>query len=70
MSIIDQLKAALLRMLGRFAKNQAEHQAQGMAREAQGLVADARALARRNPLGFALLTTLGVSLVWLFMRRK
>jgi hypothetical protein len=54
MSILDQLKAAILRVLGRFAKNQAEHQAQGMAREAEGIVARVQELARRNPLGLAL----------------
>jgi hypothetical protein len=70
MSILDQIKAAVLRMVGRFAKNQAEHQAQGMAREAQGIVERAQELARRNPLGFALLVALGAGLLWLAVRRK
>jgi hypothetical protein len=69
MSILDQLKAAILRVLGRFAKNQAEHQAQGMAREAEGIVARVQELARRNPLGLALLVALGAGLLWLSMRR-
>ena len=70
MSILDQIKAAIARALGRFAKNKAEHQAQGMTEEARGIVSGAREMARQNPLGFATLAALGVGLVWLSLRRR
>lgn len=70
MSIFDQIKAAVLRALGRFAARKAENQADGMKREAQSFLSGAQDLARRNPLGFGALALLGAGVLWLSMRRK
>jgi hypothetical protein len=70
MSIFDQIKTAVLRALGRFARNKAEHQAQGMTQEARGIVAGTQDFARSNPLGFGILAVLGVATLWLAVRRK
>ena len=70
MSILDEIKRAIARALARLAARKTEQQAQGMAREARGMVAGAQDLARRNPLGFGVLAVLGVGLLWLSLRRK
>ena len=70
MSILDEIKRAIARALARLAARKTEQQVQGMAREARGMVAGGRDLARHNPLGFGVLAILGAGLLWLSLRRK
>jgi hypothetical protein len=70
MSIVNQIKAAIVRALGVFAQRQAKHQARGMAREARGYLEGARRMARTNPVGLAALVSLGVGVVWLGLRSR
>ncbi len=67
MNLLEQIKTAILRALGRAAKNKAKNQAEGMATEARGIVAGAKDLARTNPLGFGALVLLGLGLLWLML---
>ena len=66
--MLEQLKQRIKAALARFAKRKTQEQAEGMAKEARGIVASRQDLARNNPSGFALLVLLGVG--FLFLRRR
>jgi hypothetical protein len=68
--MLEQLKQKIKAALARFAKRKASEQAEGMAIEARGIVASTQALARRNPVGFAMLVLLGAGLLYLWQRPR
>ena len=68
MSILDTIKQRIKAALAAFARRKAEDQAEGMTQEAQGIVAGAKDLARRNPVGFATLVLLFLGVIYLSIR--